>query len=87
MKLLRRLDRNVKWAVALAALMSATAAWAQGADKAAMNAVGRTATPAEVHAWNIDVRGDFKGLPKGSGSVDMGAKVWDGKPCYRSWYA
>lgn len=79
MKLLRRLDRNVKWGIALAALMSATAAWAQGADKAAMNAVGRTATPAEVHAWNIDVRGDFKGLPKGSGSVDMGGKVWDGK--------
>ncbi|MDE2094321.1 MAG: c-type cytochrome [Burkholderiales bacterium] len=79
MKLLHRLDRNLGCGVALAALLSAPAAWAQRADAAALNAVGRTATPAEVHAWNIDVRGDFKGLPKGSGSVDMGGKVWDGK--------
>ena len=34
--------------------------------------VGRPATPAEVKAWDIDVRPDFKGLPKGSGSVDKG---------------
>jgi len=34
--------------------------------------IGRTATPAEVAAWDIDVRPDFKGLPKGSGSVEEG---------------
>jgi cytochrome c551/c552/cytochrome c553 len=41
--------------------------------------VGRTATPAEIAAWDIDVRPDFKGLPPGSGSVAQGRKVWDDK--------
>ncbi len=41
--------------------------------------VGRTATPAEIAAWDIDVRPDFKGLPPGSGSVAQGQKVWDAK--------
>lgn len=44
-----------------------------------LSAIGRAATPAEVRAWNIDVRGDFQGLPKGAGSVDLGIKVWEGK--------
>ena len=42
-------------------------------------AVGRTATPAEIAAWDIDVRPDFKGLPKGSGSVAKGQEVWEAK--------
>jgi S-disulfanyl-L-cysteine oxidoreductase SoxD len=41
--------------------------------------VGRAATPAEVAAWDIDVRPDFKGLPPGSGSVAQGRKVWEAK--------
>src|SRR5687767_1407943 len=41
--------------------------------------VGRPATPAEIKAWDIDVRPDFKGLPAGSGSVQKGQKVWDDK--------
>ena len=41
--------------------------------------VGRPATPAEIAAWDIDVRPDFKGLPAGSGSVAEGQKVWDAK--------
>ncbi|HZV92629.1 MAG TPA: c-type cytochrome [Caldimonas sp.] len=41
--------------------------------------IGRAATPAEVAAWNIDVRGDFQGLPKGAGSVDLGTTVWEAK--------
>ena len=41
--------------------------------------VGRTATPAEIQAWDIDVRPDFKGLPAGSGSVEHGQKIWDDK--------
>ena len=61
------------------ALGSSMAAWADPAAMSSMNQVGRTATPAELKAWNIDVRGDFKGLPKGAGSVSMGADVWDGK--------
>ena len=41
--------------------------------------VGRPATPAEIAAWDIDVRPDFKGLPPGSGSVAQGQKLWDDK--------
>jgi S-disulfanyl-L-cysteine oxidoreductase SoxD len=37
---------------------------------------GRPATPAEIKAWDIDVRPDFKGLPPGSGSVKRGEEVW-----------
>ncbi len=39
--------------------------------------VGRVATPAEVKAWDIDVRPDFKGLPAGKGSVIQGEKIWE----------
>ena len=39
--------------------------------------IGRAATPAEVVAWDIDVRPDFKGLPPGSGSVARGMVVWE----------
>jgi cytochrome c len=41
--------------------------------------IGRPATSAEIAAWDIDVRPDFKGLPPGSGSVQQGQKVWDAK--------
>ena len=41
--------------------------------------IGRAATPAEVKAWDIDVRPDFKGLPSGSGSVDQGQEIWESK--------
>jgi cytochrome c len=41
--------------------------------------VGRDATDAEVKAWDIDVRPDFKGLPPGSGSVSAGETLWTGK--------
>jgi cytochrome c len=61
------------------ALTVSASAWADPAVKSGMNQIGRTATPAEVKAWDIDVRGDFKGLPKGAGSVSMGADIWDGK--------
>jgi S-disulfanyl-L-cysteine oxidoreductase SoxD len=39
--------------------------------------VGRQATANEVKAWDIDVRPDFKGLPKGQGSVAQGEKLWE----------
>jgi cytochrome c len=39
--------------------------------------IGRAATAAEIAAWDIDVRPDFKGLPKGSGSVKQGQRLWD----------
>jgi S-disulfanyl-L-cysteine oxidoreductase SoxD len=56
--------------------LAATAAGAQGTP---YGGIGRTATPQEVAAWDIDVRPDFKGLPKGSGSVSQGQDVWEAK--------
>lgn len=41
--------------------------------------IGRTATEKEIAAWDIDVRPDFKGLPPGSGTVEKGMQVWEGK--------
>ena len=40
---------------------------------------GRRATVAEVAAWDIDVRPDFRGLPPGSGSVAQGMRLWETK--------
>ncbi|QBK03592.1 cytochrome C [Hylemonella gracilis] len=51
-------------------------AWAQ---QPSYPGLGRTATPQEVRAWDIDVRPDFKGLPKGTGSVSQGQDVWEAK--------
>jgi cytochrome c len=41
--------------------------------------IGRSATPQEIAAWDIDVRPDFKGLPAGQGSVAQGMVVWEAK--------
>ena len=41
--------------------------------------VGRPATQKEIAAWDIDVRPDFQGLPKGSGTVAKGMEVWESK--------
>jgi len=67
--------------LSLAALaMTALSAGSALADtKMAMTNIGRDATPAEVKAWDIDVRPDFKGLPKGSGSVAKGEELWESK--------
>ncbi|MBC7378724.1 MAG: c-type cytochrome [Burkholderiaceae bacterium] len=61
----------------LAALMLAVAAVAHAQEK--FPGVGRAATSAEVKAWDIDVRADFTGLPKGAGSVAKGMAIWEGK--------
>ncbi len=68
----------IKPAVAclLAGALAGTALAAGNTTKARAE-LGRTATPAEVKAWDIDVRPDFKGLPKGSGTVTAGRGVWD----------
>ncbi len=44
-----------------------------------LTGIGRAATPAEVKAWDIDVRPDFTGLPAGSGTVAHGQDIWEGK--------
>jgi cytochrome c len=41
--------------------------------------IGREATKAEVTAWDIDVRPDLKGLPKGSGDTLRGQEVWESR--------
>jgi cytochrome c551/c552/cytochrome c553 len=61
--------------LALVLTAAGTAAMAQ----AGYPGVGRAATAKEVQAWDIDVRPDFKGLPKGSGSVAKGQEVWESK--------
>ena len=64
----------------LAAALLGLAAAAQ-AQKAAppFPGIGRAALPAEVAAWDTDVRPDFKGLPAGSGTVAQGMVVWETK--------
>jgi cytochrome c len=62
------------WGLAAVALLTAGAVWAQST---AFPGIGRPATPKEVQAWDIDVRPDFKGLPKGAGSVARGQVVWE----------
>jgi len=59
-------------AFALLALMGANRAQAQGAY-----GIGRTATPAEIAGWNIDIDRDGSNLPPGSGSVSHGQEVFD----------
>ena len=69
------MSRWVKWMGVAAALLVSTQAVAQSRYPG----VGRTATSAEITAWDIDVRADFKGLPPGSGSVSRGEAVWEAK--------
>jgi S-disulfanyl-L-cysteine oxidoreductase SoxD len=59
-------------AFALLALAGATRAQAQGTY-----GIGRTATPAEIAGWNIDIDRDGSNLPPGSGSVSHGHEVFD----------
>jgi len=67
-------------AAAAALALSVLASGPALAQKAApWHELGRDATPAEVKAWDIDVRPDFKGLPKGAGSVSKGEEVWVAK--------
>ena len=61
-------------------MMASGIAYAQGASgPGKFPGIGRAATPAEVAAWDIDVRPDFKGLPNGSGSVKKGEALWEGQ--------
>lgn len=73
-------DRLVLRGLAAAAFgvaMLAVAPTASALDD--FTGIGRPATPAEIKAWDIDVRPDFLGLPKGSGSVAQGQDVWEAK--------
>ena len=58
------------WLLSICAAAAATA-------QTTYTGIGRPATAQEVAAWNIDVRPDLKGLPKGSGSTAKGQVVWE----------
>jgi cytochrome c len=64
-------DRSA-FALLLAASLGATDAAAQSPRYG----IGRQPTRAEFSAWDIDVRADGKGLPKGSGTVGQGKEIF-----------
>src|ERR1700760_2575002 len=59
-------------AMIVAALLSSLA----GAAAQGQYGIGRTATPAEIAGWNIDIGPDGRGLPRGNGSVTRGRDVF-----------
>ena len=63
----------------LAVAMLVFAGWVSAQTVNPYTGIGRLATSKEVAAWDIDVRPDFKGLPKGAGSVTKGQDVWESK--------
>lgn len=73
-----RFDHTSRTARLLAAAgFSLFAMASANAQPSPLAGIGRAATPAEVKAWDIDVRPDFKGLPKGQGSVKQGEVLWE----------
>lgn len=62
--------RDVAVGTALAVLLAGTAAYGQRLG------LGTAATPAEIAAWDIDVRPDGHGLPPGKGTVAQGEKLF-----------
>ena len=76
-KLVNFIARLSLLSIAVLATQISFAQSTQGSAK--FPGIGRNATPAEVMAWDIDVRPDFKGLPKGSGSVEQGQAIWESK--------
>ena len=73
--------RSARLAVA-ASLWSAalvTAVHAQPPKMPERFGIGRPATPAEIAAWDIDVRPDGVGLPPGSATAADGAPIYAAK--------
>ncbi len=64
--------RPLRSALSALAVMGFVSAHAQ-----TFTGIGRPATPAEIKAWDIDVRADFKGLPSGQGTVKRGEQIWE----------
>ena len=64
-----------RWTSVALAVLLCSEAFGQGK----LQGIGRPATAAEIAAWDIDVRADFKGLPAGSGSVKQGEDLWEAK--------
>src|SRR3954464_3397372 len=62
--------------VDLAALTVAILLCAASAEAQSPYDLGRMATPAEIAGWNIDVGGEGRNLPPGSGTVSHGSEVF-----------
>jgi cytochrome c len=52
--------------------VTSVAAFAVAAADKPWKGLGRPAKPVEIAAWDIDVKPDGTGLPKGSGTVEQG---------------
>lgn len=80
---MKKLPQWLRLSVGVSLLSVGAMSWAAGeptkTSSLAITGLGRAATPAEVAAWDIDVRPDFKGLPKGSGTVAKGQDIWEAK--------
>lgn len=61
------------------AVMLALASGGAQAQSAMFAGIGRAATAQEIAVWDIDVRPDFKGLPRGAGTVAQGMAVWESR--------
>jgi S-disulfanyl-L-cysteine oxidoreductase SoxD len=67
------------WAALSLAVLSSALSLPTWAQSPATAGIGRPATAAELKAWDIDVRPDFLGLPKGSGNATKGMDIWENK--------
>src|SRR5260370_16314895 len=61
----------------VAAFAVGALAWATSVQAQGHYGIGRSATPAEIAGWNIDIDRDGNNLPPGSGSVSHGREVFD----------
>ena len=76
---MQKLNTKYLLVLSLAANLMVASAWSLAAEDKPWQSIGRKATAAEVKAWDIDVRGDFKGIPKGQGTVAQGEQIWEAK--------
>ena len=75
----RNTEHKAPWFSLLCVSVSLWSCFPASAQSDKFAGIGRTATPAEVKAWDIDVRPDFKGLPPGRGTVAQGETLWEAK--------
>jgi mono/diheme cytochrome c family protein len=67
--------RTLSSVIAVLALMAVSSS--PRAEVQGPYGIGRTATPAEIAGWNIDIGRDGSNLPAGSGSVRHGREVFE----------
>jgi hypothetical protein len=70
-----KFPKGIFLAAASVALAAGIVGAAVSQDKKKL-ALGRTALPQEIKAWDIDIRPDGGGLPVGKGSVKAGEKLY-----------